>query len=60
MIMPRPRSKATKIAQGITGVPQNLKGHKFDKRPEGDNPQYGFTYGHRFDSTILRGGGGAA
>jgi hypothetical protein len=56
MIMPRPRSKATKIAQAITGIPQNLKNEK-DPFRRADTPNYGFTYGHRLTSTILRGGG---
>jgi hypothetical protein len=55
-MMPRPRSKATKIAQAITGVPQNLKNFHPDKHAE-CTPGYGFTYGHKFTSTILKGGG---
>lgn len=54
--MPRPRNKATKIAQAITGIPQNMKNAR-DPFKQVDTPNYGFTYGHRLTSTILRGGG---
>jgi hypothetical protein len=53
--MPRPRSKATKIAHNITGVPANMKGYK--QNIPASRPEYGFTYGHKLVGTILRGGG---
>ncbi len=56
MIMIRPRSKATKIAQAITGIPQNLKNFN-PAKPNAGGPNYGFTYGHKYTGTILRGGG---
>jgi hypothetical protein len=56
MIMPRPKTKATKIAQAITGIPQNLKNGN-DAVYKKSGPDYGFTYGHRLTGTILRGGG---
>lgn len=53
-VMPRPNSKATKMAYKIIGTPSNMINAKGGIKRPASNPGYGFSYGHALTSTILR------